>query len=114
MKKILLLLFTLLPICLLADNVSQQKALSIAEHFFASSGAQTTRSTSLQMVWDGESSVSRSSYNAPAFYVFNRDGEPGFVIVSGDNRTVNPILAYSYEHHFSAENMPDNLRTWME
>lgn len=50
--------------------------------------------------------------SAPDYYVFNRDGG-GWVIVAGDDR-INPILAYSDEGSFNLDDMPRNLRYWMD
>lgn len=46
-------------------------------------------------------------------YVFEKDVQPGFVIVSGDDR-MHDILGYSDMNHFDAENMPPNLRAWLD
>lgn len=109
MKRLFLLLFTLLPGLLFADNIPQQKAQEIAQQFFAATAR--TRSASLRMIWDGESHATRSTAH-PAYYVFNNESGRGFVIVSGDDRTV-PILGYSFDQNFDAESMPSNLRGWM-
>ncbi len=44
-----------------------------------------------------------------SYYVFNLDGGSGYVIVSGDDRTV-PILGYSDSGSVSEDDMPDGLR----
>lgn len=46
------------------------------------------------------------------FYVFAR-GESGYVVVAGDDN-VPEVLGYSYESPFVTENMPIQLRTWLE
>ena len=43
-------------------------------------------------------------------YIFHLE-EPGFIIVSADDRVV-PLLAFSFENPFNMENMPANL-SWM-
>lgn len=48
----------------------------------------------------------------PALYVFTHT-EGGYVIVSADDR-VRDVLAYSTESSFSEEDMPDNMRIWMQ
>lgn len=48
----------------------------------------------------------------PAFYVFNKADKGGFVIVSGDNRTVD-ILGYSNQGSFDATNINPNLQFWL-
>lgn len=46
------------------------------------------------------------------FYVFAAP-EGGFVLVSGDD-CVKPVLAYSVENRFVTENMPENIRTFLD
>ena len=48
----------------------------------------------------------------PAFYVYNRGTNGGFVIISAEDRT-RSVLAYSDHGHFDATNIPENLRTWL-
>lgn len=50
---------------------------------------------------------------APAYYVFNAEGNAGYVIVSGDDRT-DAILGYATEGNFVAEEMPANVQAWMQ
>ena len=45
------------------------------------------------------------------YYVFNVGQDNGFVIVSGDDRTM-PVLGYSTEGHFDATCVPSNMQ-WM-
>ena len=47
------------------------------------------------------------------FYIFVTEENDGFVIVAGDDRVV-PVLGYSNENGFSVENMPDNLKWWLD
>ena len=49
----------------------------------------------------------------PAFYVFNRGKEEGFVIVSADDRAYT-ILGYSDHGHWDDSAIPDNMRAWLE
>ncbi len=49
-----------------------------------------------------------------AYYIYSSAGDDtGFVIVSGDKR-MPPILAYSEESNFDADNIPPNVRYWLE
>ncbi len=50
----------------------------------------------------------------PALYVFNREGsDGGFVIVSADDNA-RTILGYSDSETFTEEDMPSNLRFWLQ
>ena len=46
-------------------------------------------------------------------YVFNVADNGGFVIVSNDDAT-RPILGFSDNGHIDADNMPDNMRAWLQ
>ena len=46
-------------------------------------------------------------------YVFNVADNGGFVIVSNDDATI-PILGFSDNGHIDADNMPDNMRAWLQ
>lgn len=48
-----------------------------------------------------------------ALHVFNVGGDNGFVIVSGDDRT-EEILGYVEGGSFDPNNMPDNMRFWLQ
>ena len=47
------------------------------------------------------------------FYIFNNEDGKGFVIIAADD-CVTPILAYSYDNNFAAENLPPNLKEWLD
>lgn len=47
------------------------------------------------------------------YYVFNVGEEDGFVIVSGDDRTP-AVLGYTDNGSFSTDQMPDNMRAWLQ
>lgn len=114
MRHTLLLLFSLLWTGILfADNVPVEKAQAVAESFFQTNHPQRMSAPNLRMVWDGESPSTRAQGAAPAYYVFNNPDGKGFVIVAGDD-IAQPILGYSFENSFNQENMPPNLKGWME
>lgn len=47
------------------------------------------------------------------YYVFNRGESEGFVIVSGDDRTL-PVLGYTDNGEFDYNDLPDNMRWWLD
>ena len=47
------------------------------------------------------------------FYIFNNEDGKGFVIIAADD-CVTPILGYSYDNNFAAENLPPNLKGWLD
>ena len=48
----------------------------------------------------------------PELYAFNIEGG-GYVIASADDRTL-PVLGYSLTGTFDADQMPDNMRAWLQ
>ncbi len=85
------------------------KAESMATQF-----AQSEVSQAGNVQWQrvARRGISTSDGNAP-LYILNRANGHGFVIVAGDD-AAEPILGYSTEGSFSYDDMPDNLRYWLE
>jgi len=87
-----------------AQAVSREIARSVAETFFN----QNIRNGSGQPIHFDDITAETPFQN---FYVFSADS--GFVLVAADER-VTPILGYSKTSRFVTEDMPDNLRWWLE
>ena len=49
----------------------------------------------------------------PAFYVFNKPNDGGFVLISADDRTYT-VLGYSDHGHWNESDIPDNASAWIE
>ena len=105
MKKILFAIFPLfLGLSALADEVPYATALSVAKQFM--------ETEDLTMVWDG-SGLQDGTAGAPAFYVFNRGEEDGWVIIAADDQ-VYTVLGYADHGHFNAAELPANAFEWLE
>lgn len=117
MKRRLLLsffIFCISSISALSEEISLDKARQIAESFFDSRPlTRSVSSVDLKMVWDGSAPNVKSGSEAPPFYVFDNASGPGFVIVAGDD-AAKQILGYSFENEFVSENMPSNIKGWMD
>ena len=104
MKK---LLFTLLVVMVTAavnaERVSKQDALQKAQVFMPGKQFGEAR---------GFARSANPSEGEP-FYVFNAEGNKGFVIVSGDDRTTE-ILGYSKTGQLDINQLPENLKGWLE
>ena len=112
MKYRVFLLFVLMALSASAENIPLDKARSMALEFFRSKRPQLAVDK-LQMVYDGETDVSRSAGASPALYIFDNPDGKGFVIVAGDD-LAEPILGYSYEHEFPENNLPSNVEAWLQ
>lgn len=104
-KTFLTLLAFVAAVAVNAGQVTKQQALLKAQQFMPG-----------KHFVDGKSVASargEASDQPDAFYVFNADNNGGFVIVSADDRTTE-ILGYSSAGHFDTDQMPDNLKWWLD
>ncbi|MBP3251313.1 MAG: C10 family peptidase [Prevotella sp.] len=104
MKRTVLLTACLsLASALFANPVSKQQALQEAQSFMQKHNPGATITMAHQTL--------RRSANAEQayYYVFNADDNKGFVVMSGDDRTV-PVLGYATSGTFDEENIPDGLQ----
>jgi hypothetical protein len=93
-----------------AKSVDESTACTVASHFFAMKFNHSPESLTPTIAYAAP--TLRGEKGAPSFYVVNFNSE-GFVIVAGDDR-VQPILAFSDEGAFVAENMPDHIRFFLD
>lgn len=106
MKRLFLLLFAIIAVSITvqAGDVTEQEALQKAQQFMK---GKTFKQKNLCRA--PHSNVTTQSV---PYYVFNAEGNDGFVIVSGDDRT-EAILGYADKGHLALDNLPDNLKTWL-
>ena len=83
-----------------AERVSPETARKVATTFLKNNGAKSIQLTDLS-----------KTAGFPNLYIFK--AKPGFVVMSADDR-VKPILGYSFTGTFIAEDMPENLRDWLQ
>ena len=102
MKKarILLVLLVAASLPLLAERVDLETARKVATTFLNNNGAKTNQLTDLENV-----------AGFPNLYIFNAN--EGFVVMAADDR-IKPILGYSLTGSFKVEDMPENVRGWLQ
>ena len=83
-----------------AERVSPETARKVATTFLKNNGAKSIQLTDLS-----------KTAGFPNLYIFK--AKPGFVVMSADDR-VKPILGYSFTGTFIAEDMPENVRDWLQ
>ncbi len=106
MKRSLFFLISLLAsVAIMAEGVSRNAALLKAQQFMPNK--HFTEGPTIP------SAQAKAFKKNNAFYVFNAEGDDGFVIVSGDDRTT-PILAYGEHGNLDVNQIPDNMRWWLE
>ena len=102
------LLLLCLPVVVLSTEVSQQQAKDKACAFMQQ--LQGRRAQALGH--DVSRNMQLVEMGLQSLYAFNCEGG-GYVIVSGDDATT-PILGYSPDGTLNVDEMPANLRTWLE
>lgn len=102
----LVVFFFFVALFMTAQTVSLKKARENAVTFMKQMGWNTSSVAREMMTGD------TSGANTP-YYIFNGGEKQGFVIVSGDERTL-PILGYVEGGEFDEERIPDNMRSWMK
>lgn len=105
---------TILFVCLLllcttlkAGDISKEKALKVAKHFFSLEFKTNPEKFTLnyQAIAMGDNS------QKCAMHIFS--GEKSFIIIAGDDR-VFPIIGYSKESSFPAKGEVENLDWWID
>ncbi len=105
MKKLLFLL----SVCALftqsidAKSITVDQAMAIAKQQFTSSTRFNASNVKMTLGYEATNLKGQSDY-----YVFNRDGGQGFVIVAGDDMS-SPVLAYSTKGSFDINEVPEPL-----
>ena len=107
-NRYLLILALFCCISAFADQVSRSTALQTAKVFMQGKGKSIKAS-----VPSFSAPLKNAAMDAASYYVFNADGGKGYVIVSGDDRTI-PVLGYSLNGTFDSSNIPSNMKAWLQ
>ena len=113
MKKVLFLLL-MLPAMLWASPVDPNLAQQVAENFINApmsdaNGVMYKAPRKLKRM----ARVAKQVTNNQQYYVFNSESNDGFVIISGDDNA-RPVLGYSLTTSLDVDNLPDNLKQWLD
>ena len=102
MKRIttIMALALMMAMPVFAERVTPETAHKVATTFLQNNGAKSAQLTDL---------TKAAGFNN--LYIFT--AEQGFVVMAADD-CVQPILGYSLTGTFVAENMPDNVRGWLQ
>ena len=102
MKRLSLFVALLLMVAMpmMAERVTPETAQKVAKTFLNNNGAKSAQLTDLT-----------NAAGFPNLYIFN--GKEGFVVMAADD-CVQPILGYSLTGKFVTENMPTNVKGWLE
>lgn len=114
MKKYLLLIVSVVVSgFVMAGNVTPEQAEQVAQQFLNSHRLTAKSQSAERLNMVQHRTTSRRAGAPTAYYVFNVEQDKGFVVVSGDDRTV-PILGYGENGSFDVDNMPENMKAWLQ
>ena len=108
-KTLIFLIGCLFPLIVAPAPIGRKQALYTAREYLSAHG-KILKAESL--VFKAPRKDASSAENA-YYYVFNVGDDNGYVIVSGDDRT-DQILGYVEKGSFDEENLPDNMRSWLQ
>ncbi|MBO4606356.1 MAG: Spi family protease inhibitor, partial [Prevotella sp.] len=97
-----------------ANPITAEQAKKNAAQFISSNKRMASKSgRQLQLAFTLKQDKSASNVQTPAIYAYNIANDGGFVIVSGDDMA-KPVLGYASQGSVSDDNMPDNMRFWLD
>ena len=109
MKRLRIILILLcVSLAVFSAGITPQQALETARDFMQQRKGVTTKMRRAPL----NIQMQQAETGLQVLYAFNVEGG-GFVIASGDDRTL-PVLGYSLTGSIDTDNMPDNMRSWLQ
>ena len=98
----------------IAAPISRSQARDKALQFINSKKSESSARSTQRFGRSGGTGTALTMAEArESFYVFNIDSVGGYVIASGDDRMPD-VLGYAYHGTYNAEDIPDNMRAWLQ
>lgn len=91
-----------------AEAITEEQALANASMFIEQSGSKASMKRMA-----GKKPTLTKALQAPGFYAFNINGDAGYIISSGSDRT-QAVLGYSDHGTIEPDKMPEPLKYWLE
>ena len=114
-RAVLSILILSMGLTLLGNPVDENTAKQLAQNFWKENNIMGVRGDKVFKKKMGDARfvnvATRCGYSE--FYIFNNEDDKGFVIIAADD-CVTPVLGYSYDNNFAAENLPPNLKGWLD
>lgn len=114
-RGLLLLIIIILGVNLFANPVNETTAKQLAQNFWKTNNIIGVKGDKIfkKRMDDARFVNVAQQCGYSEFFIFNNENGKGFVIISADD-CVTPILAYSYDNIFVADNLPPNLKDWLD
>lgn len=98
---------TAMAFALSAAPITPQQALTRMKGYSHKSASRSVAAASLKLAH-----TTLTESGSPAAYIFNRTTEPGYIVLSGDDRAF-PVLGYSDNGKADEGNLPPQLEWWL-
>ena len=108
-----LLIAALVSPSIMAEQRTASEAQNVANNYLRTKASHHLMGVSTQSPQLSLSMTGMSADKKVDYYVFNNGKDNGFIIVSGDDKAA-PVLGYSDEGSFDANDIPDGMRYWLE
>ena len=108
-KTLIFLIGCLFPLIVAPAPIGRKQAMYTAREYLSAHGKILKAESLAFKAPRKDASSAENAY----YYVFNVGDDNGYVIVSGDDRT-DQILGYVETGTFDEENIPDNMRSWLQ
>jgi hypothetical protein len=110
MRKLILLLSVVVSfVSVDARQINEQEAQMKAQQFFG----MANQSYANRKTAPRKTPKLVLANNRKELYIFNDNANGGYVVISGDDRMPD-VLAYSYDGVYDENNIPDNMKAWMD
>lgn len=96
-----------------AAAISQHEAQELANQFLAKNKPRRAHSHNPAAINLTLSHTVSSADGSADFYVFNRTGDAGYVIVSADDGLM-PVVGYADTGSFDPNQIPENMQWWLD
>lgn len=97
----------------LAETIDAAQAGQIASEFLSSLNVGKQMNATVQDLSLRHTAYSSVKPATPVFYVFVNEHNGGWVVTAADNR-VKPILGYCGNGDFDIDDLPCNMRSWLD
>lgn len=111
-RKVISILLILMTVQVWADPIDQQQAVQNVKAFLNTQSRKGVKGIRAITQRNKEIVMEKAAEVADAYFVFNIQGG-GFVIAAADDR-VPAVLGYADSGSFDMQEIPDNMRGWLE
>ena len=117
-KSLLTILWLMIVGYAYAQVITEDSARCYAEQFLTfnvegSSRRLVKAANKAQLKRVMPKKLADSAVAAPAYYIYNREGQSGFAIIAGDE-SLPAVIGYSLDNTFDGNSIPDALRAYLK